>query len=83
MPIARHACAAVVLLSLVACNGAPAGNELNIDNDGGGRFSGHAGMDWTSDELRAQIGGQVCGGTPPRQFDLRVLSGSWLFNGSC
>lgn len=81
-----HLRAALCLsLALVAsaCVAGPASNELNIDNDGGGRFSGHAGPDWTEAELRQMVGAQVCGGAAPRQFTLRVLSGNWLFSGTC
>jgi hypothetical protein len=58
-------------------------NKLDIDNDGGGRFSGHAGSAWTEDQLPQQVGAQICDGALPRQFDLRILSGYWLFSGSC
>lgn len=57
--------------------------KLDIDNDGGGKFSGHAGAAWTENQLRQQVGAQVCGGTLPRQFDLRILRGYWLFSGTC
>lgn len=69
--------------ALTACVGGGASNQLNIDNDGGGRFSGHAGMDFTQDQLRTMVGGQVCGGSQPRQFDVRVLDNNWLFSGAC
>ena len=69
--------------ALGACVGGPALNEINIDNDGGGSFSGNAGMDWTQEELQRMVGVQVCGGATPRRFDLRVLSGNWLFSGNC
>ena len=73
------AVALVSLGTLAAANP----NKLDIDSDGGGRFSGHAGANWTEDQLRAQIGAQICGGALPRQFDLRILSGYWLFSGIC
>ena len=72
-----------IALALSAGAAAANPNKLDIDNDGGGRFSGHAGANWTEDQLRQQIGAQICGGTPPRQFDLRILSGYWLFSGIC
>ncbi|MES2436233.1 MAG: hypothetical protein V4586_20655 [Pseudomonadota bacterium] len=68
---------------LAGCVSSPAGNKLSIDNDGGGKFSGHAGMDWTQDELKKMVGTQVCGGSVPRNFDLKVMSGFWLFHGTC
>lgn len=68
---------------LAACVSEPAGNQINIDNDGGGKFSGHAGMEWSEEEISKMIGGQVCGGPAPKNFNIRVLSGSWLFSGSC
>jgi hypothetical protein len=79
----RAAACLALILTTSACVAGPASNELNIDNDGGGRFSGHAGPDWTEAELRQMVGAQVCGGASPRQFNLRVLSGNWLFSGTC
>jgi hypothetical protein len=76
---ASLACALALIAGAAAANP----NKLDIDNDGGGRFSGHAGANWTEDQLRQQIGAQVCGGALPRQFDLRILSGYWLFSGTC
>lgn len=81
--VARTITAGSFLVFIAACVPSPSGNEMNIDNDGGGRFSGHAGMEWSAEEIPKIVGGQVCGGTPPRKFDLRVLSGSWLFSGTC
>lgn len=73
---------AVAISSFAATAGANP-NKLDIDNDGDGRFSGHAGSAWTEEQLRQQIGAQICGGALPRQFDLRILSGYWLFSGTC
>ena len=73
-------CLCLVALS---AQGALAGPRLDIDNDGGGRFSGHASQDFTPDQLRAQVAARICGGAAPRQFDLRVMSGFWLFSGQC
>lgn len=78
-PAASLACALAFIAGAATANP----NKLDIDNDGGGRFSGHAGSAWTEDQLRQQIGAQICGGALPRQFDLRILSGYWLFSGSC
>lgn len=72
-----------LILALAGCVSGPASNELNIDNDGNGRFSGHAGPDWSEAELRQMVGAQVCGGALPRDFNLQVLSGNWLFSGTC
>jgi hypothetical protein len=69
--------------ALAGCVGVPTGNEMNIDNDGGGKFSGHAGMNWSGEEVQKMVGGQVCGGSQPRNFDLKVMSGFWLFHGTC
>lgn len=75
---------AVSIGSLLAgCVAGPAGSGFQVDDDGGGAFSGHAGMDWTEEQLRTMVGGQVCGGVAPRNFNLRILSGSWLFSGTC
>lgn len=60
-----------------------ASNALDLDNDGNGRFSGHAGMDFTEAQLRGIVGQQICGGSPPRDFVLQVLSNRWLFSGTC
>ena len=76
---ASLACALTLIATVAAANP----NKLDIDNDGDGRFSGHAGSAWTEDQLRQQVGAQVCGGALPRQFDLRILSGYWLFSGTC
>ena len=76
---ASLACALAFIAGVASANP----NKLDIDNDGGGRFSGHAGANWTEDQLRQQIGAQICGGALPRQFDLRILSGYWLFSGTC
>jgi hypothetical protein len=77
---------ALILALVVASAGTVAGangNKLDIDNDGGGRFSGHAGADWTEEQLRQQVGAKICGGALPRQFVLQILSGYWLFSGTC
>ena len=75
--------AAVTMSVLVACGGPIASNELQIDNDGSGRFSGHAGEDWTPEELRDQVAGVVCNGVTPRVFNPSILDGKNLFSGSC
>ena len=83
MKTATHAASLACALAFIAGAASANPNKLDIDNDGGGRFSGHAGANWTEDQLRQQIGAQICGGALPRQFDLRILSGYWLFSGTC
>ena len=83
MKTATLAASLACALALIAGAAYANPNKLDIDNDGGGRFSGHAGANWTEDQLRQQIGAQICGGALPRQFDLRILSGYWLFSGTC
>ena len=73
----------VATLSLLAACGGLASNTLEIDNDGGGRFSGHAGPDWTDEEIVRQVGVTVCGGAAPNPFGYRLLDGFRIFNGTC
>ena len=75
--------AALTISVLASCGGPIAPNEIQIDNDGGGRFSGHAGEGWTAEELRDQVAGVVCGGAAPRDFRPAILDGKWLIRGSC
>lgn len=70
-------------LFLAGCGGAPAGNEMQIDNDGGGKFSGHAGKDWSEQDIRKMVASDICKGADPRQFTPQVVSGSTVFSGSC
>jgi hypothetical protein len=58
-------------------------NAVSIDNDGGGKFSGYAGPDWSEPELRRLVGGQDCGGASPSTFSLRILDGNSVFSGIC
>ena len=69
------------LLATAACGLAQ--DELQIDNDGGGKFSGLAGPVWKAEDLPQQVGNVVCGGAVPTVFDLRILDGFWLFSGNC
>jgi hypothetical protein len=73
--------AALSLVALPAMALRP--DVINIDDDGGGKFSGHAGSAWTAEELPKMVGGIVCGGVPPKVFNLRILDGAWLFSGQC
>jgi hypothetical protein len=75
--------AVLSLTALVACSGPITPNQLQIDNDGGGRFSGLAGEDWTAEELRDQVATAVCGGVAPRDFRPAILDGKWLIRGNC
>ncbi len=61
----------------------PAANEMNIDNDGGGRFSGSAGMELTEADLRQNIGVMICDGAEPSNLQLRTLENTWIFSGNC
>ncbi|NBE08129.1 hypothetical protein [Paragemmobacter ruber] len=80
----RTAALAAAASLLVGCTATDmASNTLDLDNDGNGRFSGHAGMDYTEAQLRGIVGQQICGGPPPREFVLQVLSNRWLFSGTC
>lgn len=79
----RSLASLALMVVLSGCVSGVASNELSIDNDGGGKFSGYAGPDWSEAELRQMVGAQVCGGVPPQQFILQVLSGNWLFSGTC
>jgi len=73
--------ACLAILTLAACGGAPASNELRLDNDGNGRFSGNAGFGWTASEIQAHVQGQ-CGG-PVTGFSVRTLEGGQVFSGQC
>ncbi|WP_185968384.1 hypothetical protein [Paracoccus sp. M683] len=56
---------------------------MNIDNDGGGRFSGSAGMELTEADLRQNIGVMICDGAEPSNLQLRTLENTWIFSGNC
>lgn len=80
---AKPACLAACL-ALAACTGGIAPDAIEIDNDGGGRFSGFAGPEWTQAEVARMVGGTVCGGPPPRQFNTpSFLDGNMVFSGVC
>ena len=75
--------AVLSVLTLSACGGVPAANELRFDNDGNGRFSGSAGPDWTAQEIREQAQ-DICGsGQSVADFSVRALSGGKIFSGRC
>ena len=74
------------LAQLTACGGAPASNELQLDNDGNGRFSGSAGADWSAQEIQTQVSNQICGNGPVGQFNVSVLPSApefKIFSGAC
>ena len=77
----------VATLALSACGGAPASNELQIDNDGYGRFSGSAGSAWTADEIRRHAQNSICGYNQyVANFSVRSLPsapGYLIFSGQC
>ena len=84
MPSFRTAALIAATSLVLGCtSGGMASNSVDLDNDGNGRFSGHAGMDYTEAQLRTIMGQQICGGPPPRAFTLQVLSNHWLFSGTC
>jgi hypothetical protein len=71
------------LCALAACVNVETSNMITIDNDGGGLFSGNAGGAWSVEEIRRQVGVEVCGGPLPRDFSPRALSGGYIFSGQC
>lgn len=71
------------LVLLAACGGLPADNELRVDNDGNGRFSGTAGAGWTAEEIRRSV---CAPGQLPVEFNVYVLPSEPtipIFNGRC
>ncbi|WP_299843221.1 hypothetical protein [uncultured Paracoccus sp.] len=73
-----------LLATLAACSGdAPASNELQLENDGGGKFSGKAGPEWTGAELKREAATSVCGGAEPATFKLTSKKDVWSFKGKC
>lgn len=70
-------------LALAGCGGAPAANEVRVDNDGGGKFSGSAGMEWSQEEISKNVGDMICGGATPKDILFRTLSDAWIFSGTC
>ncbi|MDE4174041.1 hypothetical protein PXK01_07740 [Phaeobacter sp. PT47_59] len=69
-PILPLTCCAL----LAACGGTPASNEMRLDSDGNGRFSGTAGAGWTPEEIRTQVSAQICGNAPVAEFRVTVLA---------
>ncbi len=81
-PVLYLSCCAL----LAACDGAPASNELQLDNDGNGRFSGSAGADWSAQEIRTYASNQICGKAPVAEFRISVLPTApeyKIISGSC
>ena len=76
------ACCAV----LSACAGVPASNELRIDTNGDGRFSGVAGSAFSDQEIMEQAARQACGNRPIETFRPSILATApevTLFSGTC
>lgn len=73
----------VLIATLAACSTAPDLNELHLKNDGGGRFSGKAGPDWTGTELKQEVATAIYGGTAPARFRLKTRKEVWASNGKC
>lgn len=69
--------------ALSACVNTETSSMITLDNDGGGKFSGNAGGAWTVDDIRKQVGVEICGGPLPREFSPRSLSGGYIFSGQC
>ncbi|WP_027258626.1 hypothetical protein [Leisingera aquimarina] len=81
-PVQSLACCAL----LAACGGVPASNELQLDNDGNGRFSGVAGADWTAQEIRTHVSGMICSNGPVGELRFSMLPSApeyTIFSGSC
>lgn len=71
---------------LSACAGVPASNELRIDNDGNGRFSGVAGSAFSDQEIMEQVERQVCANSTIQTFRPSILASApevTLFSGTC
>lgn len=84
--IAKPALSLTCCALLVACGGPPASNELQLDKDGDGGFSGRAGSDWTAGQIRTQISGDACGTGSIVDFRVSVLPsapGYTIFSGRC
>lgn len=74
----------LVLATLVAgCGGAPSSNELRLDNDGNGFFSGTAGSAWTPAEIIIQACGPNQAATEFRTVASDAGSGAFAFDGRC
>ncbi|SMX31926.1 hypothetical protein [Octadecabacter ascidiaceicola] len=81
--VIKTSAALAVLLGLTACGGPLAPNELRLDNDGNGRFSGSAGAGWTSQELYTHISASFCDGADIADFQILVLDGGQVVSGQC
>lgn len=57
---------------LAACGDLPTSNQISFDDDGGGRFSGIAGSDYTPQKIYTQVSGHACGNGPIADFRVVV-----------
>jgi hypothetical protein len=74
----------LALATLVAgCGGAPSSNELRLDNDGNGLFSGTAGNAWTPAEIILQACGPNQAASDFRTVASDAGSGAFAFGGRC
>jgi hypothetical protein len=74
----------LALATLVAgCGGAPSSNELRLDNDGNGFFSGTAGNAWTPAEIILQACGPNQAASDFRTVASDAGSGAFAFGGRC
>ena len=72
-----------LILALASCGGVPSGNELRLDDDENGFFSGTAGRDWTPAEIIAQACGANQAGAEFRVITSDTSSGAFAFGGRC
>lgn len=80
--------AAISVCAIVAAcgGGVPASNQMNINSDGDGRFSGIAGLEFTEQEIRNNASAMICGDGPIVEFRTSVLPsgpGHLTFSGRC
>lgn len=76
------ACCAV----LSACGGLPANNEMQLDKEANGRFSGIAGSDFTPQQIKMHVEIDACPGGTMVDFSVRVLPSEpdyKIFSGRC
>ena len=76
---------AIIASALSACSSAPGANQVLLDHQPGGAFSGKAGTGWSDQELRSNAFGVLCGGGL-KVMDLEIerdAKGNAAFNGKC
>ena len=76
---------AIVASALSACSSAPGANQVVLDHQPGGAFSGKAGTGWSDQELRSNAFGVLCdGGLKVMDLEIkRDAKGNAAFNGKC